>query len=131
MSDGEDGLAPPSELEVQGVPGSGVPERGVRLGQEGLPDPRVYRVPDVQINGRAIEVQGGTGGLVIEILEDWLKAQSRRIEFIRRGGTDAEGRRAVAEIQTRMGHIYRLLGAWDQVKQEGGLTVTEDDAEIQ
>jgi len=127
MASDEEGLAPPQEPEVPGVQIDGISVGGVRhpdFKTEVL-DTRVSALPAVSVAGRAVEIRGDAAELVIEVLEDWVRAQNRRIELIRRGGTDAEGRRQVQAIMARTSVAYRLLQAW-----EGVLTVPRAEVDF-
>jgi len=123
-------LAPASEPEVPEVRGSGVPGGGVHNAHPKVEvlDTREHSVSGVQIAGRAVEIRGDSAALVVEILEEWLKQQNRRIEFLRRGGVDPETRRQIQSIQGKLGYVYRLLEAWDKVVQEVGVTVPREDS---
>lgn len=133
MASDEEGLASPQEPEVPGMFDNGLAELPVRI--EGIQtevlDTRVSSMPPVSVVGRAVEIRGDAAGVMVEILEEWIKAQNRRVEFLRRGGVDLEARRQIQAIQSRMGHVYRLLEAWDRVKLEGGMTVPNRDTDIE
>ena len=119
------GLAQAQGFEVPNMQDDSLPGSNVHHAYPKVEvlDTRVSRVPDVSIGGGGVEIRREAAHLVVEVLEDWIKQQNRRIEFIRRGGVDAEGRRQIQAIQGRIGVAYRVLQAWDQAVREGGLTV--------
>jgi hypothetical protein len=61
--------------------------------------------------------------LLVEILDDWLQSQNRRIEFARGRGMDKDARRLVRGIQRRTALVYRILRGW-----EGVLAVPEKES---
>lgn len=106
----------------------GLAERDVHLSEAkvAVPDTRIVSLPDVQVLDRAIEIRGSAAHLVQEILSDWVDAQQRRIEYLRRDGPDRETRSTIRRLLVRVGRVQRVLQAW-----EGVLTVLQEEGDLE
>jgi hypothetical protein len=73
-------------------------------------------LPDVLINGVAVEIRGEAAGLMVEILGGWVESQQRRAEFLRRKAPgDGEARKAIRGIEHRVRVVQRVMRAWEGV----------------
>jgi len=127
----ESSLASPHESSVPELPGSGVEHSSVRKPEVEIvmPGSGGRSLSPVSIGGGGVEIRGEAAALIVEILDDWIRARNRRIEFIRRGEMDAASRRAIAEIHRKTGLVYRVLQAWEGVLSVSGKEDTRPNPE--